>query len=352
MRTISILLLTLFVASCSSDKKETKTTSNPVKVSIIKPVQSASNAFETSGTIVAESNATLKTRLGGFVDKIYVSIGTKVSKGQLLIAINSADLQAKLSQVNSTIATAQVAYDIAKKDKERYNKLLQQQSISQKEYENITIQFQTAESQLSAAKQMATEVRTNLSYLQIKAPFDGVITAKHIQEGDLASPGIPLLGIEGASEFEVRTQIPSDKINAVKVNDEVGISIKDLNTTYSGILSEVSPSSANNGSVFEAKVKFTNADELVKSGLFSTVSFTTDSENTRGKIVIPKNVLVKNGSLTGVYVYANNTAFLRWIRIGQTSGEFVEVLSGISANDEIIDPSGVKIENGTHVTID
>lgn len=349
MRTISILLFALIIASCGDGQKETNAKKTPVKVTTIKAQQASSASFETSGTILAENNATIKTRFGGFVDKIYVGIGDQVSKGQLLISVNSADLQAKLTQANSGIAVAQVAYDIAKKDKERYQKLLEQQSISQKEFENITMQFQAAESQLTAAKEMANEVKTNLSYMQIRAPFSGVITAKHIHEGDLATPGIPLLGIEGISTFEVKTQIPSDKINTVNVNDAVNIFVKDLDTSFKGYLSEVSPSSMNNGSVFEAKVQFSETSDALKSGLFTTVSFETTGDSASSKVYIPANTLVHKGELTGVYVVSNNTAFLRWIRIGQTSGELVEVLSGISANDELIIPNAT-IENGTHVT--
>ena len=349
MRTITILLFALIIASCGGDQKETKNDTTPVKVSVVKAQQADSHSFETSGTVIAENNATIKTRLGGFVDKIHVKIGDKVSKGQLLISINSIDLQAKLSQANSGIATAQVAYDIAKKDKERYEKLLKQQSISQKEFENITLQFQAAESQLKTAKEMATEVKANLNYMQIRAPFSGVISAKFIQKGDLASPGVPLLGIEGVTNYEVRTQIPSDKINSVKVNDEVNIHIKDLNKTFKGKVSEVSPSSMNNGSVFETKVQFIEETDDLKSGLFSTVSFTSEINSTSNKIYIPKSTLVYKGSLTGVYVLSNDTAFLRWIRIGADNGDMVEVLSGISANDSIILPNA-QIENGTHVT--
>lgn len=349
MRTISILLFALIIASCGDRQKETKTKNSPLEVTTIKPEQASTTSFETSGTVVAENNATIKTRLGGFVNKIFVGIGDQVSKGQLLISINSAELQAKLTQATSGITAAQVAYDIAKKDKERYEKLLKQQSISQKEFENITLQFQAAASQLTVAKEMAMEVKSNWSYLQIRAPFSGVITAKHIQEGDLASPGLPLLGIEGVTNYEVRTQIPSDKINSVKVHDEVNIHIKDLNKTFKGKVAEMSPSSLNNASVFEAKVRFSESNEALKSGLFTTVSFETASDNTSSKIYIPRNTLIQQGGLTGVYILSNDTAFLRWIRIGQSHGDMLEVLSGISSNDEIIVPSA-QIENGTHVT--
>lgn len=349
MRTISILLFAFIIASCGDGQKETNTKKEPVQVTTIKPQQSSSETFQTSGTILAEHNATIKTRLGGYVDKLYVGIGDQVSKGQLLISVNSADLQAKLAQANSGIAMAQVAYDIAKKDKERYQKLLEQQSISQKEFENITIQFQAAESQLTAAKEMAKEVKTNLSYMQIRAPFSGVITSKHIQEGDLASPGLPLLGIEGISKFEVTTQIPSDKINAVKVNDAVSIFVKDVGTSFKGYLAEVSPSSINNGSVFEAKVEFSETSNTLKSGLFTTIFFESKEPSEVSKIYIPSNTLIHKGSLVGVYVLSNNTAFLRWIRVGQSSGDFIEVLSGVSVTDEIIIPNAT-IENGTHVT--
>ena len=129
-------MMSIFMTSCgSNEKKNVKDNIAPIPV-IVSAIQSdGNNPFLTSsGKIQAENSAELSTRMMGFVNKVHVNVGDKVRKGQLLVSINNADLQAKRAQVNASITEATAAYNIAQKDYNRFKNLFADNSASQRKW--------------------------------------------------------------------------------------------------------------------------------------------------------------------------------------------------------------------------
>ena len=158
---ILLLTLSLFSVSCSKKKDEinNQDKSPAIQVSLSSTSDESNSPFLTaSGKIEAANSANLSTRMMGFVNKIYVKVGDKVSKGQLLIKINNSDLQAKLAQVNASITEATAAFNNAQKDYNRFKNLFADQSASQKEMDDMTAHYQMAKARLEAAKQMKKEI--------------------------------------------------------------------------------------------------------------------------------------------------------------------------------------------------
>lgn len=350
IKLFSLLLIFITVSSCSEEEKiNTKTSSIQAQI-ITVSTSNTSAQFETSGTIEAVKSANISTRLMGFVSKINVQIGDNVKKGDVLIKLNSADLQAKKAQVAAKITQAKSAYNNAKKDFERFTTLFNEQSASQKELDNITTRFEQAKAGLKAAKEMLKEVEANLAYADIKAPFEGTITGKFINNGDLASPGMPLLSIENNKNYLVKTHVTEQQINKIKKGDVVTVLIKSNNKIVEGIVTEVSRSSKNTGGLYVVKIVLNNTKNLY-SGMYVSVQFSSNSYKS-AKVIIPKSVLIHNGQLTGVYTLSlQNTAILRWLRIGESYGSTVEVLSGLSPNEKIITNAKGKLYNGVGITL-
>ena len=197
---------------------------------------------------------------------------------------------------------------------------------------------------------MLKEVEANLAYADIKAPFEGTITGKFINNGDLASPGMPLLSIENNKNYLVKTHVTEQQINKIKKGDVVTVLIKSNNKIVEGIVTEVSRSSKNTGGLYVVKIVLNNTKNLY-SGMYVSVQFSSNSYKS-AKVIIPKSVLIHNGQLTGVYTLSlQNTAILRWLRIGESYGSTVEVLSGLSPNEKIITNAKGKLYNGVGITL-
>ena len=351
--TISSLILT----SCGSDKKENVADLPAIPVKVSGNASGANNPYITaSGKIESENSANLSTRMMGYVTKVNVKVGQNVFAGQLLVSINNTDLQAKKAQVDASITQATAVYNNAKKDYDRFVNLFTQQSASQKELDDMTARYEMAKAGLEAAKQIRNEVMAQFSYSNITAPFSGTVTNTFVKEGDMANPGMPLVSIEGVSRLQVTAMVSESDISNVKSGMPVKINVKSLNKEVAGKVSEVSLSAKNTGGQYLVKVTLDKVDKEILSGMFVNVQFPTAKKETTtiksDMVMIPEYALVKEGQLTGVYTVGNgNVAILRWLRIGKTFGSQVEVLSGLSANEQYIISADGKLFNGAKVIV-
>lgn len=354
MKTISKLLIIsilIFTVSCGEEKTETKDNRPTVSVKVSSPSALEGNFLNASGKVEAIQNANLSTRIMGFVNKVHVKVGDKVRKGQLLLSINSADINAQKAQVNASITEATAAYKNAEKDYNRFKALFEDSSASQKEMDDMTANYEMAKARLEAANQMKNQVNAQLSYSNISAPFSGVVTGKFINKGDMASPGMPLMSVEAPGKFQVIAMVPESEITQVKNGSEVNVNIKSTGEVVKGKVTEVSTSAKNTGGQYLVKVILDKTEAKLLSGMFTSVQFPV-AKASSNNILIPTSALVKRGELVGVYVVSSsNTALLRWLRLGKTFGDKIEVLSGLSADEKFILSSEEKLINGAKLNI-
>ena len=349
----AILGATILISSCGSEDKKVVIDNSPAVPVKVKTVSedNSSPFLSVSGKIEAVKSANISTRMMGYVDKIYVGVGDKVRDGQLLMSVNNADVSAQLAQVNAGITEAEAAYKNAEKDYNRFTTLFQENSASQKELDDITANYNMAKARLESAKQMRNGVNAQMEYANIRAPFDGVVTNKFINTGDMANPGMPLMEVESPDKYQVLTMVPESEILAVKNDSEVTVQIKALNKNVKGTVTEVSTSSKNTGGQYLVKVIIDKTDAQILSGMYATVQFPVARKTTSSAIIIPIGAIVKNGQLTGIYtVSQSNTALLRWLRLGRTFGDQVEVLSGLAADEQYIVSAEGKLFNGAKIS--
>jgi RND family efflux transporter MFP subunit len=348
--TISSLLL----VACGKENKEALVSEPAIAVKVSGISENNNSPFVTaSGKIEAENSANLSTRMMGFVTKIHVQVGQKVNAGQLLVSINNSDLQAKKAQVDASILQATAGYNNAKKDYDRFVNLFKQQSASQKELDDMTARYEMAKAGLEGAKQMRNEVIAQFSYSNITAPFSGVVTNTFVKEGDMANPGMPLVSVEGASRLQVTAMVSENDIASIKKGMAVNVLVKSSNKNVNGKVSEVSSSATNTGGQYLVKINLDKTDASILSGMFVNVQFPVANKvetKSNEMVLIPETALVKEGQLSGIYtVGTGNVAILRWLRIGKTFGNQVEVLSGLSATENYIVSADGKLFNGVKV---
>ena len=355
MKKIFIPVLALVIlASCDSKKKEEIVKEPAIAVKVSGITENNSSLFVTaSGKIEAENSANLSTRMMGYVTKVHVQVGQKVGAGQLLVSINNTDLQAKKAQVDASILQATAGFNNAKKDYDRFVNLFKQQSASQKELDDMTARYEMAKAGLEGARQMRNEVLAQFSYSNIKAPFSGVVTNTFVKEGDMANPGMPLVSVEGASKLQVMAMVSENDIVSIKKGMPVSVLVKSSNEKLSGKVSEVSISATNTGGQYLVKIDLGKTDNTVLSGMFVNVQFPVANKVTTSKselLLVPESALVKQGQLTGIYtIGTGKVAILRWLRTGKNFGDQVEVLSGLSANEQYIVSADGKLYNGALV---
>jgi len=349
----------LVISACSSnDKKSAQTvTGTAIPVTVSQPAAAGQQGLNASGRIEAGQTANISTRVMGYITRLNVKVGDHVNKGQLLATISNDDILAKRAQADAMIAEAEAGYKSAQKDYERFNNLYKQQSASAKELDNVTLQFSSARSRLDAAKQMRNEINATLSYTHLTAPFAGTVTQKLMDAGSMANPGMPILTIEQSGSYQVSAAIPENAISQVSQGAEVTVTVSAVNKVIKGTVAQINQSSQFTGGQYLIKVHIPDSE---KQGLFAgmyaniLIPVKQPPQSTAGndQVMVPLSSIVYKDQLTGLYtIGSNNTALLRWVRLGKTLGNQVEVLSGLAAREQFIESADGRLFNGAAVKI-
>lgn len=350
----SVLLL-----SCAGEPNtpaESKAT--PIPVTIARPVGNAgSGVIEASGQVEAIRSANISTRVMGYITQLPVKVGDRVRAGQLLFTVNSTDIQAKQSQTEAMITQADAALQNAQKDFDRYTALYQQQSASAKELDMVTLQYQSAKANAAAARAMRNEVRAQMTYTTVTAPFAGTITQKLAETGSMATPGMPVLTIEQEGGLQVSASVPENQITRVKLGDVATLSVGSANETIAGKVTQINPSSQFTGGQYLVKIGIpAEAAKKLYAGMYVQVQLAAPAKvaapNTSHTVMVPLQAIVNRDQLTGLYtISAQQTAMLRWVRLGATTGDQVEVLSGLAQDEPFVLSAEGKLYNGAPVKI-
>lgn len=351
---LSIFVAIGLLVSCSSEPVKKKSSDFDLMVNVAQAENiKQAELLSFTGKLEAATYSKLSTRIMGQVEKIDVKLGETVRRGQLLLQISNKDILAKKKQAEANVLVSETLFTDAEKNLERYQALFDKKSASKKELEGMEIQKNVAESKLAAAKGMLIEVEETLKYANIRAPYSGRVTKHFVKVGDLASPGMPLISIEKKGNYQVVARVPESEISQIKLNDYVEVELTALNNRrFKARVSEINPSALDSGNQFEIKLQLDAIkDSSIKlyTGMFAKVYIQMGETK---RIVIPKSVLVEKGQLIGVYTLSqSNTALLRWIRVGKSYGNSIEVLSGLSSGEKYIVSYKGKIWDGAKLKV-
>ena len=287
---------------------------------------------EVTGQVAAVYQATLASRIQGTIDNLLVREGSVVRKGQTLLVLDNRDLQAELSRVTAEL-------DNAKAHQSRMEDLYRKDAVSKQELENATRGLRVAEAARKA-------VLAQLSYTIVKAPFDGVITEKKVEIGELASPGQPLLKMEDSEQLRLEATVAESDVRVVSVGSSVPVVIDALGAdSLTGTVSQILPAGDPQTHTFTMKVDLPRMGGL-KSGMFGRLRLEKGVSTT---LLLPKSVFIERGDLASLFVVGSDrVARLRWVKIGRTLEQGVEVLSGVDAGERVI-VDGTKGRDGALV---
>ncbi len=361
IRTIKILagIGLLAMSACSSnEKKENQANADSaIVVTVATPSSDLKQGLNVSGQIESAQSANISTRVMGYITRLNVKVGDHVNKGQLLATISNDDILAKRAQADAMISEADVAAKNAQKDYERFTVLYKQQSASAKELENVNQQCSSAKSRLEQAKQMRNEVNAMLSYTNLTAPFAGTITQKLMDAGSMANPGMTILTIEQSGSYQVSASVPESVISQVREGATATITINAINKIIKGNITQINRSSQFSGGQYLIKVGIPNDEKQgLFAGMYANVSVPVQQtiENKKGgdQVMVPLTSIEHRDQLTGIYTIGNNnTALLRWVRLGKVEGNQVEVLSGLAPHEQFIASADGRLFNGVTVKI-
>ena len=358
----------LLLAVACSDKIEPGTvkTSGPVVTGVqleTARIVSQPLIYEAVGTVQAGITSNLAAKIMGTVETIGVREGDQVKQGDILLTLDQRQaraglrrVQASLSEAEQALAAAQAAAELAATTYERYLSLKREDSVSDQEFDEVAARQRQAEAMVSAARSRVEEAqaamaaaRVTLKDTQIAAPHAGIISAKLVDEGDLATPGRTLLILETTSGYRIDLVVPETYIENVDLGQAVLASIPALNlTNLAGTVSTIAPAAEPGSRSFLVKVALP-PDATVKSGMFARIRMSMGQQK---QILVPRTAIVSHGQLTGLYlVDPEGIAHFRLVRLGRIFQDSVEVLAGLNEGDRFVLKPPTSLVDGARVEV-
>lgn len=301
-----------------------------LKIATVKP-QDLNVTARFAGTVIAQDTARISTRIAGFVEKIYVDVGDRVQKGQLLMVIDPKDLIARKESMQHQIEATKAQAWAAKRTYERLLALKDVGGVTEQQLDMAKAQYEALENAVKSLEAAIKAIDNNLKYANIKAPFDGVVSVKPVNEGDFVGPGSFLIAID-RPPYEVAVYLPERFFGKVKVGQHLKVEIN--GKTVVGEVKNVAPAVDPMSRSFLVKVSLPERCKVVSG---KSVYVEVPDTKKSAVILIPKSAVFKWGDFTAVYVVdERGIIHLRFVRLGLTYGDKVEVLSGLKPGEKIV----------------
>lgn len=336
MKTKNSLFLFMILASLSSceNQKSESAQNEPIKVKTAKGQQVKVNtSMRFSGTIIEEQATELSFSIPGTIEKLYVSMGQKVQKGQLIASLNPSTMKSTYLATHAALQQTEDAY-------RRMEKLYNKGSLAEIKWVEIKSKLQQARS----ADELAHK---NLMDCKLYAPFSGVIARKEAEVGQNIIPGIPIVRLTTGENHQVKIAVPETKISKINKGQKAFISIPALNySTLEGTVQEKGFIANPMSRTYEVKIYINTTNQDIFPGMIAEVLIPDSTKEQ--SLIIPANILQTNeNNQTFIWINHNGRAHKRIVECGDFTADGVIIKSGLTANDKIIIEGQQKICENT-----
>ncbi len=294
------------------------------------------------GNLQANYQAPIYARTNGYVRRWYVDIGAKVHKGEVLADIESPEVDQQLRQAEADLNVAQANQKLADVTADRWRVLRGTDSVSKQEADEKVSAAQASDAQVLAARADVLRLQQLAGFERVIAPFDGVITARNTDIGDLinagSGSGAALFGLADTSRLRLYVRVPQEDAAAMKpgvtaelhVPDRPGVAYRaSVDTTANAI----DPATR----TLNVELLVDNSKGELLPGAYAEVHFRVVPEDAGRSFLLPANVLLFRGDgLHVATVDAHDHVVLKPVTIGRDYGAQIEIVSGLSANDHVI----------------
>ncbi|MFP5211445.1 MAG: efflux RND transporter periplasmic adaptor subunit [Acidobacteriota bacterium] len=326
----------------------------PPTVSVAPPEPgSPTDNFVLPGNVTAYTDSPIYARTDGYLVRWYYDIGARVKKGALLAVIDTPELDKQVSQARADLGTAEANAQIASIQSKRYSNLVKTNAVSQQDVDTFVSQAAATDAAVRSAQANLQRLLALQSFEKIYAPFDGVVTARNVDTGQLINQGTSaeLFHMQALQTLRVYTNVPQLYSETVKRGMKIPLTFPEYpGKTFYGTLVRTASAIDPVSRTLLVEVDVDNRDGKLMPGALAQVHFRTPSAGATFIVPTPALIFRKEGLQLATVVHGN-IARLVPIIIGQDDGVNVQVVSGLKAGDLIIqDPPDSLIE-GEKVTV-
>jgi membrane fusion protein (multidrug efflux system) len=337
IRSVAFLIVSGFFFSCAKEEEAKKNVVAPTSISVQEITEgSQAETLRYSGSIEAENSVQIGFAAPGTVTSVLVKEGQFVKAGQLVATIDPTEYDNALLIANAGLEQAQDMFN-------RLNGLYQKGSLPAKDF--IDIKSKLAQAQ--ANKNLAAK---RVKDTHLHAPMSGIITAKLIEKGATAAPGVPAFTIINTAKVYATVSVPESQIGKVSKGQQAAVFVATLNEEFIGKVAIVNPVADAVTKTYSVKIDLSNGSGKLLPGMITDARIATGHQ--LSTITVPAKAVIRDANnITYVYVANDNKAVRKRITAGGLSGNDIVISEGLNVGDKVVVAGQTKLKEGATVSI-
>lgn len=371
--TTAAVLTSVALAGCSTARAagDAVEASSPIAVSAVRVTTAdLTETIDSGGVVQARTTAVIAARLLAPVRAVLVAPGDRVRAGQPLLLLAADDLAAAARAARSSadgaeqgaraaaaeLEAAEAALTLARASHDRIALLHARRSATAQELDDTVASLRSAEARVAGASARVSQAASTVgsargasdqadtlrSYATIAAPFDGTITEKSVEPGNMASPGAPLLRLEDTRAFRLEVRVDEGRADGIRNGDRVPVLLGDGRPPIAGTVTEIGRAVDADARAFLVKIALPDTPGL-RSGQFGKARF---QASPRRALTVPSSAIVRRGQLTSVFVVEKDTARVRLVSLRESA-----VVAGLSESELVIVSPPAGLTDGQRVNV-
>ena len=297
------------------------------------------------GVIEAINQATLSSEVSGRIENIYFDIDDIVKEGEVLVRIRDNEYRAQLEQSKAALSEARTVFDNAEREFKRINGLYKDKVVSKAQFDQSQAALESSRARVTSAEANVSRSQLQLNNTVIRAPYSGVVTARHVEPGELTNVGQRIMSGYGLGELRVNVDVPQSIINSIRQYRKARVILLDQQNAITADNMTIFPVADNKSHAFRVRVKLPPQSQQLFPGMLVKTAFVVDQVD---RLLIPLQSVVNRSEVVAVYVVdeAGSIQF-RQVRTGIVEGDQVEIVSGLNSGEKVaIDPvqAGIRLK--------
>lgn len=322
---------TPWIAACSPEDRAPAAASAATLATFEVSADAAPTERQFDGTIEAVNEATISAQTAGRITEIAFDVNDRVPAGAVLLRIHSTEQVAGLTQARAALAESSAREIEAQARYRRIDDMYQRRVVAKAQYDEARAARDAAVAQLDAARAGLATANEGVSYTEVRAPFAGVVTQRHVQVGEIVAPGAPLLAAASLDALRVVVEVPQSMTGLVRSARKAAVYADGQRIESTSVT--LFPSAQPGSSTFRARVELPQGVAGLAPGMFVKVGLVTGQSD---HLTVPLATVVERSEMRAVYVVAaDGRVSMRQVRLGRVTGDRVEVLAGLVAGERV-----------------
>lgn len=282
------------------------------------------------GRVEAVNQATVSAQTSGRIAELPFDVNDYVEAGDVLMRFTDTEQKAALARAEAALQEANARLAEANQEFERFSKMIENNSVSQSRFDQSRANRDAAQARLNAARSGVETAKQQLEYTVIRAPYAGIVSKRHVELGELVSPGQPVISGLSLESLRVNVDVPQSMFHSVRTIGKAVVYVDDERIAAESMtFFPVADSAAN---TFRVRVNLPDGAATLYPGIFIKVGFVVGETQ---RLLVPREAVVRRSELSGIYVADGDDISLRQVRLGRKVGDSIEVLAGLSEGEVV-----------------